>query len=120
MDRPMKLIAMLPSELVDDLERDGVVDRLPVVRSGGPIEPDLIVTSIQVAATLVTLSQIPQTFSYLAAAISRWRKDAASDEVTLSVVARGPRGRVTMELDRVTTVPEIEGILKLVDEGPDD
>lgn len=111
---------MLPSDLVGDLESEGVVDRLPVVRRGGPIEPDLIVTGVQVAATLVTLSQIPQTFSYLAAAISRWRKDSEAEEVTLTIVARGPRGRVTMELSRVTAAPQIEEILKLVDEGSDD
>jgi len=111
---PSKAIALLPSALVDSLVAEGIADRLPVVRSSGPISPDLIIGGMQVATVLVTFAQIPETFAYLSEAISRWRRKSGAGEVTLTVTAKGPRGKVSIELDQAVAVPDIEGVLKLV------
>jgi hypothetical protein len=111
---PAKSIARLPTEVVDELEIAGTVARLPQVRSSGPIDPEVVVSALQVSSTLVTFAQIPQTFAYLSEAISRWRKKSNANQVTLTVIASGPRGKVSIELEPTIVAPEIESVLRLV------
>jgi len=105
-------LAGLPSELVEELEASEVVTRLPIVRTGGPIDPDLIVVGAQVATTLVTFAQVPQTVEYISAALGRWRRHAKADTVTLEM--RGPRGRVQLELTPDTRPADIARVLRLL------
>ena len=118
MDGARKSIALLPTEVVAGLEADGVVARLPQVRSSGPIEPEVVIGALQVASTLVTFAQVPQTFAYLSEAISRWRRGSHAEGVTLTVIAQGPRGKVSIELESTATAPDIESVLKLVSNEP--
>lgn len=118
MDAARKSIALLPTEVVAGLEADGVVARLPQVRSSGPIEPEVVIGALQVASTLITFAQVPQTFAYLAEAISRWRRGSNADKVTLTVIAKGPRGKVSIELEPTAAAPDIESVLRLVSDEP--
>lgn len=107
-----RVVAGLPTELVDGLEASDVVVRLPIVRSGGPIDPDVIVIGAQVATTLVTFAQVPQTVEYLAAALSRWRCRSQSKAVTMEM--KGPQGRVQLELKPDAQPADIAAILRLL------
>jgi hypothetical protein len=107
----------LPDDLLADVETPDLVSRLPIVRTGGPIDPDVIVVGAQVATTLVTFAQVPQTIDYLSAALRRWRRGSRADTVTLEV--RGPRGRVRLDLAPDTDPADIARVLRLLD-APDD
>jgi hypothetical protein len=107
-----KVVASLPTDIVDDLERASQATRLPIVRAGGAVDPDILVVGAQVATTLVTFAQIPQTAAYLAATLRKWRKGRAADSVKLQV--RGPKGRVELELTAYTSSSELAAILGLV------
>lgn len=107
-----KVIGDLPAEIARELEDKGLASRLPIVRSGGPIDPDLLLVGAQVATTLVTFAQIPETLDYLAAAIDKWRAEREDDSVKLSV--RGPNGLARLNLDEATEPDDIAALLRLL------
>jgi hypothetical protein len=107
-----KLVGEIPVEIARELESEGLISRLPIVRSGGPISPDLIVVGAQVVTTLVTFAQIPETLDYLAARIHRWRAGRGKGSVKLSV--RGPKGLVRLNLDEATEAEDIAALLRLL------
>ena len=74
MNAASKLVAEVPAEVAADLEAAGLADPLPMLRSGGPVAADLLITGAQIATTLITILQVPETLSYLSGALSEWRR----------------------------------------------
>ena len=89
-----RYLARLPAEIVSDLEADGLAARLPVVRAGGGIDADLIVTGFQIATILVTLAQAPSTSEDLSKRLHRWLTGRRPGKVQVEVRGRDGMARL--------------------------
>ncbi|WP_327035108.1 hypothetical protein [Micromonospora ureilytica] len=111
-----KCLALLPAEVATDLESDGLATRLPVVRAGGGIDAEVIVTGVQIATVLVTFAQAPSAFEDIAKRLHRWR--AARQPGTVEVQVRGRNGMARLELNSSTDPKDVAALLRLA--GSDD
>lgn len=111
-----RIVAALPEELVAAAAEDGILVPLPLIRSGAPIAPDVIVAGIQIVTTLVTFAQIPETFQYLSKQLASWMRGGGRDDLIL--VVRGPHGEVRLELDRHVNAKDIAVLLRLLAGDP--
>jgi hypothetical protein len=109
-----KLLAKLPTDLAAALHDEGFASLLPIVRSGGPVDVDVAVVALQVATSVVTFAQGPETMHYLAAALTKWRRSHKTSGVKLTVSAKGPQGRVDLDLTDNVSATDIEAVLRLV------
>jgi hypothetical protein len=111
-----KCVALLPTEVVTELEGEGLVTRLPVVRAGGGIDPVLVVTGIQVATTLITFAQGPSAFEDISKRIHRWWTKRRPESVHIQV--SGKNGTSRLKIDNSVNPEDLAALLRLI--GSDD
>jgi hypothetical protein len=111
-----KRLAVLPVEVVSELEAAGLATRLPVVRAGGGIDADVVVTGLQVATALITFVQAPSAIQDISRRLHRWWGRRQPGKVQLEV--RGKNGTVRLELDSSTDSEDVAALLRLA--GQDD
>jgi hypothetical protein len=107
-----KVVGGFPPELANELITGGHANYLPLVRGGSSFSADVIVSGVQIAATMVTFAQVPETIQYLAKVIRTWRKKADTGMSTLTVTS--PKGNLRLELTEETSAADIEAILRLL------
>ena len=106
-----KCLALVPAEVAAELEAEGLATRLPVVRAGGGIDADLVVTGIQVATVLVTFAQAPAALEDLAKRLHRWWSGRRPEKVLIQV--RGRSGKAQLELDPSVAPEDVAALLRL-------
>ena len=111
-----KCLALLPIELASELEAEGLASRLPVVRAGGGIDADLVITGIQVATVLVTFAQAPSAFEDVSKRLYRWWVRRQPGKIQVEV--RGRNGAARLELDASVDPEDLAALLRLA--GSDD
>ncbi|MCX4859320.1 hypothetical protein OG426_24560 [Streptomyces canus] len=111
-----KRLAVLPAEVVSELEAEGHATRLPVVRAGGGIDADVVVTGMQVTAVLITFVQAPSAIQDISERLRRWWVRRQPGKVQVEV--RGKNGNVRLELDSSTDPEDLAALLRLA--GQDD
>src|SRR5262245_46817944 len=104
-----KVVASLPVELAEDLASAGHGTLVPVVRSGGPISADLIVSAAQVAVMLISFAQVPSTLAYLANSLSRWRRTHGND---VALTIRSARGRLDLSMPQDVSSDDVQAMLR--------
>lgn len=111
-----KCLALLPIEVASELEAEGLATRLPVVRAGGGIYADLVITGIQVATVLVTFAQGPSAFEDISERLHRWWVRRQPGKVQVQV--RGRNGTARLDLDASVHPEDVAALLRLA--GSDD
>jgi hypothetical protein len=106
-----KCLALLPVEVVSELEAENLASRLPVVRAGGGIDADVIVTGVQVATVLVTFAQAPSALADISKRLHRWWEGRRPAKVQIEV--RGRNGTAKLEIDGSVAAEDLAALLRL-------
>jgi hypothetical protein len=99
----------LPSDVAEDLIAAGLAQRTLGRRSG------LMLETAGVAATVISLLQGPDTVVQLARMLRDWSAvhlSSARHGHPVVISARGPKGRVDLQLTDRTDLAEVESLLR--------
>lgn len=108
-----KLLVSLPMEVAADLVRNGLA--VPLPRTRNPLlDPDVWISGIQTATTLVTLAQAPGTVRSLWHALRAWHDRRASGSERCKIEVRTKAGSARLEVSSDLSVEDLAALLRLL------
>ncbi len=109
-----RIVAVLPSEVSDELIVEGVAGLLPTTRTGLPLA-DIAVTGLAVLTTTITVENAASALEDLVRRLAAWRHRTKLDrDPTVSIEAVGPSGRISLRLTNTTDEQELAHAVSLV------